>query len=156
MCVSFWFVVQSTEEEMACRSSCVKIYLCSNPAGKWVIRYCQTSTEVCERTCLVFCADSVLERRALRERVFPRFRHHCRHTLGLDVRVSTHSTFHNHCTESLCCNLMSVNTISFSWGRWRRKLHFFRSWKLFISLLNMHSRLYGCVFVCVYCMYQQQ
>ncbi|XP_028321589.1 NACHT and WD repeat domain-containing protein 2 isoform X2 [Gouania willdenowi] len=44
-------------------SSCVKIYLCSNPE------------------------DSVVERRALRETVFPRFREHCRHSLGLDVRV---------------------------------------------------------------------
>ncbi|XP_047449629.1 NACHT and WD repeat domain-containing protein 2 isoform X2 [Mugil cephalus] len=44
-------------------SSCVKIYLCSNPG------------------------DSVVERRALRESVFPRLREHCRHSLGLDVRV---------------------------------------------------------------------
>ncbi|XP_030600712.1 NACHT and WD repeat domain-containing protein 2 [Archocentrus centrarchus] len=44
-------------------SSCVKVYLCSNPE------------------------DSVVERRALRETVFPRFREHCRHSLGLDVRV---------------------------------------------------------------------
>ncbi|XP_076590539.1 NACHT and WD repeat domain-containing protein 2 isoform X2 [Chaetodon auriga] len=45
------------------RSSCVKLYLCSNPE------------------------DSVVERRALRESVFPRLREHCRQTLGLDVRV---------------------------------------------------------------------
>ncbi|XP_070825762.1 NACHT and WD repeat domain-containing protein 2 [Chaetodon trifascialis] len=45
------------------RSSCVKLYLCSNPE------------------------DSVVERRALRESVFPRLRERCRHTLGLDVRV---------------------------------------------------------------------
>ncbi|XP_055370184.1 LOW QUALITY PROTEIN: NACHT and WD repeat domain-containing protein 2 [Betta splendens] len=44
-------------------SSCVKLFLCSNPE------------------------DSVVERRALREGVFPRFRQHCRHALGLDVRV---------------------------------------------------------------------
>uniref|UniRef100_A0A3P8TG08 NWD1/2-like winged helix-turn-helix domain-containing protein n=1 Tax=Amphiprion percula TaxID=161767 RepID=A0A3P8TG08_AMPPE len=44
-------------------SSCVKIYLCSNPE------------------------DSVVERRALRETVFPRFTEHCRHSLGLEVRV---------------------------------------------------------------------
>ncbi|XP_072248670.1 NACHT and WD repeat domain-containing protein 2 [Leuresthes tenuis] len=44
-------------------SSCVKIYLCSNPH------------------------DSVAERRALRESVFPKFREHCRHSQGLDVRV---------------------------------------------------------------------
>ncbi|XP_037631753.1 NACHT and WD repeat domain-containing protein 2-like isoform X1 [Sebastes umbrosus] len=44
-------------------SSCVKLYLCSNPE------------------------DSVVERRALRESVFPKLREHCRHTLGLDVRV---------------------------------------------------------------------
>ncbi|XP_055003997.1 NACHT and WD repeat domain-containing protein 2 isoform X2 [Boleophthalmus pectinirostris] len=44
-------------------SSCVKIYLSSNPE------------------------DSVVERRALREGVFSSFREHCRHTLGLDVRV---------------------------------------------------------------------
>ncbi|KAM9359086.1 NACHT and WD repeat domain-containing protein 2 [Symphorus nematophorus] len=43
--------------------SCVKLYLCSNPE------------------------DSVVERRALRESVFPKLREHCRHTLGLDVRV---------------------------------------------------------------------
>ncbi|KAM7399395.1 hypothetical protein PAMP_018668 [Pampus punctatissimus] len=46
-----------------CRSSCVKLYLCSNPE------------------------DSVMERRALRERVFPKLREHCRHTLGVDVRA---------------------------------------------------------------------
>ncbi|XP_029700262.1 NACHT and WD repeat domain-containing protein 2 isoform X7 [Takifugu rubripes] len=45
------------------RSSCVKIYLCSNPE------------------------DSVMERRGLRERVFPKLREYCQHTLGLDVRV---------------------------------------------------------------------
>ncbi|KAM3615708.1 uncharacterized protein V6R79_006549 [Siganus canaliculatus] len=45
------------------RSTCVKLYLCSNPE------------------------DSVVERRALRESVFPRLREHFRHTLGLDVRV---------------------------------------------------------------------
>ncbi|XP_051253051.1 NACHT and WD repeat domain-containing protein 2 isoform X1 [Dicentrarchus labrax] len=44
-------------------SSCVKLYLCSNPE------------------------DSVVERRALRDTVFPKLRAHCRHTLGLDVRV---------------------------------------------------------------------
>ncbi|XP_033971035.1 NACHT and WD repeat domain-containing protein 2 isoform X1 [Trematomus bernacchii] len=44
-------------------STCVKLYLCSNPE------------------------DSVVERRALRESVFPKLREHCRHTLGLDVRV---------------------------------------------------------------------
>ncbi|KAF3847807.1 hypothetical protein F7725_020835 [Dissostichus mawsoni] len=46
-------------------STCVKLYLCSNPE------------------------DSVVERRALRESVFPKLREHCRHTLGLDVRVSS-------------------------------------------------------------------
>ncbi|XP_054650206.1 NACHT and WD repeat domain-containing protein 2-like isoform X2 [Dunckerocampus dactyliophorus] len=45
------------------RSSCVKLYLCSNPA------------------------DSVVERRALRQVVFPKLGQHCRHTLGVDVRV---------------------------------------------------------------------
>ncbi|XP_023254492.1 NACHT and WD repeat domain-containing protein 2-like [Seriola lalandi dorsalis] len=44
-------------------SSCVKLYLCSNPE------------------------DSVVERRALRESVFPKLREHCRNTLGVDVRV---------------------------------------------------------------------
>lgn len=34
-------------------------------------------------------ADSVMERRGLRERVFPKLREYCRHTLGLDVRVRT-------------------------------------------------------------------
>ncbi|KAM9318052.1 NACHT and WD repeat domain-containing protein 2 isoform 1-T2 [Pholidichthys leucotaenia] len=43
--------------------SCVKIYLCSNPE------------------------DSVVERRALRERVFPTLTEHCRGSLGLDIRV---------------------------------------------------------------------
>ncbi|XP_038548605.1 NACHT and WD repeat domain-containing protein 2 isoform X1 [Micropterus salmoides] len=46
-----------------CSSSCVKLYLCSNPE------------------------DSVVERRALRESVFPKLREHCRHTWGLDVRA---------------------------------------------------------------------
>ncbi|XP_037315873.2 NACHT and WD repeat domain-containing protein 2-like [Pungitius pungitius] len=45
------------------KSTCVKLYLCSNPE------------------------DSMVERRALRERVFPQLREHCRKTLGLDVRV---------------------------------------------------------------------
>ncbi|XP_030008982.1 NACHT and WD repeat domain-containing protein 2 [Sphaeramia orbicularis] len=49
--------------DFSCVSSCVKLYLCSNPE------------------------DSAVERRALRESVFPRFREHCRHTLGLDVQV---------------------------------------------------------------------
>ncbi|XP_072318013.1 NACHT and WD repeat domain-containing protein 2-like isoform X2 [Eucyclogobius newberryi] len=46
-----------------CSSSCVQLYLSSNPE------------------------DSVVERKALREAVFPRFREHCRHALGLDFRV---------------------------------------------------------------------
>ncbi|XP_061537367.1 NACHT and WD repeat domain-containing protein 2-like isoform X2 [Phycodurus eques] len=45
------------------RSTCVKLYLCSNPT------------------------DSVVERRALREVVFPKLREHCRHKLGVDFRV---------------------------------------------------------------------
>ncbi|XP_059931775.1 NACHT and WD repeat domain-containing protein 2-like isoform X2 [Gadus macrocephalus] len=44
-------------------TSCVKIYLISNPE------------------------DSVVERRALRETVFPRLREHCRNTHGLDLMV---------------------------------------------------------------------
>lgn len=32
--------------------------------------------------------DSIVERQALRQGVFPRLREHCRHTLGLDVTVS--------------------------------------------------------------------
>uniref|UniRef100_A0A3B4WL29 NACHT and WD repeat domain-containing protein 2-like n=1 Tax=Seriola lalandi dorsalis TaxID=1841481 RepID=A0A3B4WL29_SERLL len=35
---------------------------------------------------------SVVERRALRESVFPKLREHCRNTLGVDVRVSIRST----------------------------------------------------------------
>ncbi|XP_061575249.1 NACHT and WD repeat domain-containing protein 2-like [Cololabis saira] len=58
----------NTEEDClpsnsSCSSSCVKIYLCSNPE------------------------DSVVERRALRESVFPRFRENCRRSHRLDVRV---------------------------------------------------------------------
>ncbi|XP_068174254.1 NACHT and WD repeat domain-containing protein 2 isoform X2 [Antennarius striatus] len=45
------------------RSSCVKLYLCSNPE------------------------DSTVERNTLRKSVFPKLREHCRHTRGLDVRV---------------------------------------------------------------------
>ncbi|CAL8351226.1 unnamed protein product [Lota lota] len=45
-------------------TSCVKIYLISNPE------------------------DSVVERRALRESVFPRLRDHCRNTHGLDLMVT--------------------------------------------------------------------
>ncbi|XP_034721604.1 NACHT and WD repeat domain-containing protein 2 isoform X2 [Etheostoma cragini] len=44
-------------------STCVKLYLCSNPD------------------------DSVVERRALRENVFPKLIEHCRNTLGLEVRL---------------------------------------------------------------------
>ncbi|XP_034460613.1 NACHT and WD repeat domain-containing protein 2 [Hippoglossus hippoglossus] len=49
--------------DSTCRSSCVKLYLCSNPE------------------------DSVVERRALRESGFPKLREHCRHTWGLDFSV---------------------------------------------------------------------
>ncbi|XP_069391004.1 NACHT and WD repeat domain-containing protein 2-like [Paralichthys olivaceus] len=49
--------------DSTCRPSCVKLYLCSNPE------------------------DSVVERRALRESVFPKLREHCRHTWGLDFSV---------------------------------------------------------------------
>ncbi|XP_037124093.1 NACHT and WD repeat domain-containing protein 2 [Syngnathus acus] len=53
------------------RSTCVKLYLCSNPA------------------------DSVVERRALRELVFPKLREHCRHNLGVDFRViDPHESIH--------------------------------------------------------------
>ncbi|XP_053729678.1 NACHT and WD repeat domain-containing protein 2-like [Synchiropus splendidus] len=45
------------------RLSCVKLYLCSNPA------------------------DSAEERAALRRTVFPKFTEHCKQTLGVDVRV---------------------------------------------------------------------
>ncbi|XP_027135917.1 NACHT and WD repeat domain-containing protein 2 isoform X4 [Larimichthys crocea] len=62
--------MRSRRKQMDCSSSksthsssCVKLYLCSNPE------------------------DSVLERRALRESVFPKLREHCRLALGLDVRV---------------------------------------------------------------------
>uniref|UniRef100_A0A8C2X3Y4 NACHT domain-containing protein n=1 Tax=Cyclopterus lumpus TaxID=8103 RepID=A0A8C2X3Y4_CYCLU len=51
---------------------------------------------VCLRTCpayLMQCVDSIVERRALRESVFPELREQCRKTLGLDVRVSTHLSF---------------------------------------------------------------
>ncbi|XP_020495629.2 NACHT and WD repeat domain-containing protein 2-like [Labrus bergylta] len=50
-------------DRSTCSSTCVKLYLCSNPE------------------------DSVVERRALRENVFPKLRELCRHTLGLDLRV---------------------------------------------------------------------
>ncbi|XP_034557459.1 NACHT and WD repeat domain-containing protein 2-like [Notolabrus celidotus] len=50
-------------DRTTCSSSCIKLYLCSNPE------------------------DSVVERRALRENVFPKLRENCRHTLGLDLRV---------------------------------------------------------------------
>ncbi|XP_046892423.1 NACHT and WD repeat domain-containing protein 2 isoform X1 [Hypomesus transpacificus] len=55
--------MEGSEEGFFFRSSCVKVYLCSNPE------------------------DSVQERRALRECVFPRLREYCRHTHGLDFRV---------------------------------------------------------------------
>ncbi|XP_018543414.1 NACHT and WD repeat domain-containing protein 2 [Lates calcarifer] len=55
--------MDQSPSDSTCSSSCVKLYLCSNPE------------------------DSITERRALREHVFPRLREHCRHTLGLDVRV---------------------------------------------------------------------
>ncbi|XP_061136572.1 NACHT and WD repeat domain-containing protein 2 [Syngnathus typhle] len=52
-------------------AACVKLYLCSNPA------------------------DSVVERRALREVVFPKLREHCRHNLGVDFRViDPHESIH--------------------------------------------------------------
>ncbi|CAN9511577.1 unnamed protein product [Ophioblennius macclurei] len=51
------------EEKRDLGSSCVKIYLCSNPE------------------------DSVVERRALRESVFPRLREQCRRSTGLEVRL---------------------------------------------------------------------
>uniref|UniRef100_A0A3P8WMP2 NWD1/2-like winged helix-turn-helix domain-containing protein n=1 Tax=Cynoglossus semilaevis TaxID=244447 RepID=A0A3P8WMP2_CYNSE len=35
----------------------------------------------------LFCLDSVVERKLLRERIFPKLRDYCRHTRGLDFRV---------------------------------------------------------------------
>ncbi|XP_058490281.1 NACHT and WD repeat domain-containing protein 2 [Solea solea] len=55
--------VAQNPPDSTCRSSCVKLYLCSNPQ------------------------DSVLERKALRESVFPKLGEHCRKTWGLDLRV---------------------------------------------------------------------
>lgn len=59
----------------------------------------------CEQICILFvfmlCVDSVVERRSLRESVFPKLREQCRNALGLDVRVSIHSTFHL-CVLLLC------------------------------------------------------
>lgn len=46
---SFWFVMHSREKQMdwssksSLRSSCVKIYLCSNPEGKEMIHYTKIS-----------------------------------------------------------------------------------------------------------------
>ncbi|KAL0973474.1 hypothetical protein UPYG_G00204420 [Umbra pygmaea] len=51
------------DSSSASSKSCVKVYLCSNPE------------------------DSFVERRALRELVFPRLREHCRYTHGLDFKV---------------------------------------------------------------------
>lgn len=45
------------------------------------------------------CVDSVVERRALRETVFPKLHEHCRHTLGLDVRVSSRCLNPTRCRE---------------------------------------------------------
>lgn len=60
----------------------------------------------------VLCVDSVVERRALREGVFPKLREHCRHTLGLDLRVSTHSCFLN---AARCRNKMLIYIVYCSW-----------------------------------------
>lgn len=72
------------------RSSCVKIYLCSNPEGRQELFYLLYLRFVLltQLFVLIF-EDSVMERRGLRERVFPELREYCRHTQGLDVRVST-------------------------------------------------------------------
>uniref|UniRef100_A0A4W5QW13 NACHT domain-containing protein n=1 Tax=Hucho hucho TaxID=62062 RepID=A0A4W5QW13_9TELE len=43
--------------------------------------------------CLASLVYSVVERRALREGVFPRLREHCRHTHGLDFKVRGHLCF---------------------------------------------------------------
>lgn len=55
------------------------------------------------------CADSVVERRALREQVFPAFRQHCRHALGLDVRVS--ETAHILLTQVTRCVRVMVEVV---------------------------------------------
>lgn len=53
----------------------------------------------CHVWLFMMCVDSVVERRALRETVFPKLREHCRHTLGLDVRVSSWCLNLTHCRE---------------------------------------------------------
>uniref|UniRef100_A0A674ACP0 NACHT and WD repeat domain-containing protein 2-like n=1 Tax=Salmo trutta TaxID=8032 RepID=A0A674ACP0_SALTR len=55
--------IHMDDSRTASCKSCIKVYLCSNPE------------------------DSVVERRALRESVFPRLREHCRHTHGLEFKV---------------------------------------------------------------------
>lgn len=57
----------------------------------------------CNVFVFLLCTDSVVERRALRETVFPELREHYRNTLGVDVRVSKHFTFHS-CTLLTCCS----------------------------------------------------
>lgn len=54
----------------------------------------------------MLCADSVVERRALRESVFPRLREHCRRTLGLDVTVSAcHISVIIVCVVNVCLSV---------------------------------------------------
>lgn len=91
-------ISQSRENQMDLRASGVKIYLCSNPEGKQTFitqiissiswHFMRFVGCVCHVWLFMLCADSVVERRALRETVFPKLGEHCRHTLGLDVRVS--------------------------------------------------------------------
>lgn len=52
---------------------------------------------LCRVWLFMMCVDSVVERRALRETVFPKLHEHCRHTLGLDVRVSSCCLNPTHC-----------------------------------------------------------
>lgn len=81
---------------------------------------CYVSEGCCEQMLFVFmlCTDSVVERRALRESVFPKLREHCRHTLGLDVRVSTH-TYLSKCVMRVVyfrCKGISVVVMAFTEG----------------------------------------
>ena len=86
---------------------------------KWVpLRWYCLFTAARVYVCVCVNTDSVVERRALRETVFPRLREHCRNTHGLDLMVRL-PIYNNFICASLANNKM--------WGRhinmWCRFVH---------------------------------
>lgn len=94
------------------------------------------------------CADSVVERGALREQVFPAFRQHCRHTLGLDIRVSECGAGLSRCGDKMCVVMHVVGgavLLNILPGLLRHQMAGQRENKLLPQSCRMNSEL-KCVF----------